>query len=89
VLWPAVSVSVAIAVAVAVVRLVRLMPLPVGRRGAADAAAAEGFVGGAHGAEMGIPADELGAGVPAAGARVASAALQGKQSLDAKQIGGG
>jgi hypothetical protein len=88
VLWPAVSV--AIAISVAVVRLVRLRPLPVGRRRPADAASAEGFVGGAHGAEVGIPADELGAsvggrgrrlrgsgGVPAAGARVASAAVGG------------
>jgi hypothetical protein len=95
VLWPAVSV--AIAISVAVVRLVRLRPLPVGRRRPADAASAEGFVGGAHGAEVGIPADELGAsvggrgrrlrgsgGVPAAGARVASA-LQGERSLDAKR----
>lgn len=80
-LWPAV------AVAVAVVRLVRLRPLPVGRR--RPAAAAEGFVGGAHGAVVEIPADELGArvggrrrgpgGVSAAGARVASSALQGER----------
>lgn len=100
VLWLAVSVSVAITVAVAVVRLVGLRPLVVGRRGAADAAAtaAEGFVGGPHGGEVGIPADELSArvggrhrrrrrpsGVSSAGARVASA-LQREAGLDGEEM---
>jgi hypothetical protein len=87
--------AVSVAIAVAILRLVRVRPLPVGRRRPADAAAAaaatQGFVGGAHGAEMGIPADDLGgrvrgrrrgpSRVAAARAGVASA-LQGKGRRD-------
>ena len=52
--------AVSVAIAVAVLRLVRVRLLPVGRWGPADAAAAtQGFVGGANGAAMGIPADDL------------------------------
>lgn len=85
-----------LAVSVAILLLVRVRPLPVGRRRPADAAAAatQGFVGGAHGAEVGISADELGARVvgqrrrgpcrvAAARAGVASALHGKRDDLDA------
>uniref|UniRef100_A0A0A9DXU3 Uncharacterized protein n=1 Tax=Arundo donax TaxID=35708 RepID=A0A0A9DXU3_ARUDO len=79
-----------LAVSVAISIAIRLLlgRLPVRRWRAAGAAAAEGVVGGAHGAEVGLAGNELGArvgvrrrrgpcGVGAAGARVASATVGG------------
>jgi hypothetical protein len=60
---PRLAVSVSVAIAIAIVRLVRVRPLPVWRWRPADVAAAattQGFVGGVHGTEMVIPADDLG-----------------------------
>lgn len=79
--------AVSVAIAVAILRLVRVRPLSVERRSPGDAAAApQRFVGSAHGAMVGVPADKLGArfvgargaaGVTPAGPRVASAAIGG------------